>query len=164
MKKRLEIPKEYREELSLMTRNELNSRLRFLEEQANTLVDEAWIDTEKELRTLREECALIVNIIRWHDYESRLKAKRPEVLVITLSSAPKFGERILLLILRTKEERIHIPGDLEEEFKQITAKHGARYAKLWYYKQVAASAWPLICKAVQLGVWASVGEWIRRVF
>jgi hypothetical protein len=74
---------------------------------------------------------------------------------------PSFGERILLLIL-TKEERVNIPGDLEEEFKQITAKHGERYAKLWYYKQVAASAWPLIRKVVKLGLITWVEEWIRR--
>lgn len=75
---------------------------------------------------------------------------------------PQLGERILLLVLSTKEERINIPGDLEEEFKQIAAKHGARYAKLWYYKQVAASAWPMARKAVGWGLLASIGAWIRR--
>lgn len=74
---------------------------------------------------------------------------------------PRFGERILLLILRTREERVNIPGDLEEEFKQIAAKHGARYAKLWYYKQVAASAWPMVRKAVGWGLLASVAKWVR---
>lgn len=74
---------------------------------------------------------------------------------------PQLGERILLLIL-TKDERVNIPGDLEEEFRGIAARHGARYAKLWYYKQVAASAWPMIRKAVRWGLLASVGEWIRR--
>lgn len=76
--------------------------------------------------------------------------------------SPQLGERLLLLIL-TKEERVNIPGDLEEEFKQIAAKHGARYAKLWYYKQVAASAWPMIRKAVRWGLLASIGEWVRRI-
>jgi hypothetical protein len=51
---------------------------------------------------------------------------------------------------------------LEEEFRQIAAKHGARYAKLWYYKQVAASAWPMVRKAVRLGALAWVEEWVRR--
>lgn len=76
---------------------------------------------------------------------------------------PQLGERILLLVLRTKEERVNIPGDLEEEFKQIAAKHGARFAKVWYYKQVAASAWPMIRKGVRWGLLASLGEWIRRI-
>jgi hypothetical protein len=75
--------------------------------------------------------------------------------------APQNGERLLLLIL-TKEERVNIPGDLEEEFKQIATKHGLRYAKLWYYKQVAASAWPMICKMLRWGLLAWVEELIRR--
>lgn len=77
------------------------------------------------------------------------------------TSPPRISERLLLLIM-TKAERANIPGDLEEEFKQIAAKHGARYAKLWYYKQVAASAWPLVRKAVGRGLLASIGAWIRR--
>lgn len=78
------------------------------------------------------------------------------------SPPPQLGERMLLLILRTKEERANIPGDLEEEFAQIAAKHGARFANVWYYKQVAASTWPLVRKAVRWGLLASIGEWIRR--
>ena len=77
------------------------------------------------------------------------------------TSPPSCGERILLLVLRTKEERANIPGDLEEEFKQIAAKHGTRYAKLWYYKQVAASAWPMVRKAIPWGLLASAGAWLR---
>jgi hypothetical protein len=78
------------------------------------------------------------------------------------TGAPQLGERILLLIL-TKEERVNIPGDLEEEFRQIMTKHGVRYAKLWYYKQVAASAWPLMRKAVGWGLLTSLGAWLRRI-
>lgn len=76
------------------------------------------------------------------------------------SSPPAFGECMLLLVL-TKAERVNIPGDLEEEFRGIAAKHGARYAKFWYYKQVAASAWPMIRKAIWMGLLTWVGEWIR---
>lgn len=82
--------------------------------------------------------------------------------VAKASSPPVFGERILLLIL-TKEERVNIPGDLEEEFRGIAAKHSARYAKLWYYKQVAASAWPIMRKAVGWGLLTSIGAWLRRI-
>jgi hypothetical protein len=74
---------------------------------------------------------------------------------------PPFGERLLLLIL-TKEERVNIPGDLAEECKEIAAKHGERYARIWYYKQVAASAWPIIYKAIRWGGLAWAGDWIRR--
>jgi len=91
-----------------------------------------------------------------------LNLRHVEGLMVNKSAAPpQLGERILLLIL-TKEERVNIPGDLEEECRTIAAKHGARYAKLWYYKQVAASAWPLIRKAVGWGLLASIGAWIRR--
>ncbi|MDQ1593257.1 MAG: hypothetical protein QOG71_3884 [Pyrinomonadaceae bacterium] len=69
---------------------------------------------------------------------------------------------MLLLILK-KDERVNIPGDLAEEYGEIAVKHGARFAKVWYYKQVAASAWPMIRKGVRWGVLASVGEWIRRI-
>jgi hypothetical protein len=78
------------------------------------------------------------------------------------TESPRLGERLLLLIL-SKEDRVNIPGDLEEEFAEIATKHGARYAKLWYYKQVAGSAWPMIRKAVGWGLLASIGEWIRRI-
>lgn len=74
---------------------------------------------------------------------------------------PQFGERILIHLL-TKEECITIPGDLAEEYAEIAARHGERYAKLWYYKQLAASALPLIRKVFRWGLLASVGEWIRR--
>lgn len=102
-------------------------------------------------RLLREERDLLAAQIR---FVESLRASE-------VGSSPKLGERLLLLIL-TKEERVNIPGDLEEEYRGIAAKHGARYAKLWYCKQVAASAWPMVRKAVRLGIMAWVGEWIRR--
>ena len=74
---------------------------------------------------------------------------------------PQLGECILLLIL-SKDERINIPGDLAEEFAEIAAGHGEKFAKVWYYKQVIASAYPLIRNAVRWGMLASIGEWIRR--
>ena len=77
------------------------------------------------------------------------------------SSAPRLGERILLLIL-SKEERLNIIGDLTEEYAEIATKHGERFARIWYYKQVATSAWPMIRKAIRWGVLASLGAWIRR--
>jgi hypothetical protein len=77
------------------------------------------------------------------------------------SSPPQFGERMLLLVL-SKDERVNIPGDLAEEYIEIREVHGVRFAKIWYYKQVVASAWPLFWKALKWGVWAYVGTWIRR--
>jgi hypothetical protein len=88
--------------------------------------------------------------------ESKLLEPSPKA-----TTPPQFGERILLFIL-TKDERVNIPGDLAEEFAEIAAKHGARFAKVWYYKQVVASAWPMIRKGVRWGVWAWIGEWLRQ--
>lgn len=78
------------------------------------------------------------------------------------SMPPRLGERLLLLIL-TKEDRINIPGDLAEEFEQIAVMHGNRFAQVWYYKQVAASAWPMIRKGIRWGLFAWVAEWVRRL-
>jgi len=98
--------------------------------------------------------------------ETDVKTVTPHVVDMPSNNPPQtppqVGERLLLLIL-TKQERVNVPGDLEEEYRTIAVKHGARYAKLWYYKQVAESAWPLIRKAVRWGLLASVGEWIRRL-
>jgi len=112
----------------------------------------------EEARLAREE-----NVRRnIKEFELAIERMRLERVSRSNSSIPpQFGERILLLIL-TKEERVNIPGDLEEEYRGIAAKHGVRYAKLWYYKQVVASAWPMIRKVVRWGVLAWVEEWIRR--
>jgi hypothetical protein len=120
---------------------------------------------QEEARLARKEKAKRRN----EEIERKLEELRLELRRLRLERAssrnssipPQFGERILLLIL-TKEERVNIPGDLEEEYRGIAAKHGVRFAKLWYYKQVAASAWPLIRKAIRWGILAWVGEWIRR--
>lgn len=75
---------------------------------------------------------------------------------------PKRAEQLLLLIL-DKKGREYLVGDLREEYAELAAKQGERFAKVWYYKQVTASAWPLIRKAVGWGLLASVGAWIRRI-
>ncbi|MDQ3816210.1 MAG: hypothetical protein M3362_00800 [Acidobacteriota bacterium] len=78
-----------------------------------------------------------------------------------IHTPPQFGERLLLLIL-SKEERANIPGDLAEEYVEIAVKHTEGYARFWYYKQVVASAWPLIRKTLRWGAVMWIGEWIRK--
>ncbi|MDQ3820983.1 MAG: permease prefix domain 2-containing transporter [Acidobacteriota bacterium] len=87
----------------------------------------------------------------------------PTNLVINLGGAapPKRAEQLLLLIL-TNEEREYLVGDLAEEYIDIQSKHGERFAKVWYWKQVIASASPLIRKALRWGLLAWAEEWIRR--
>lgn len=75
---------------------------------------------------------------------------------------PKKGERILLMLL-SKEDRENMIGDLAEEFAGIAARHGTRFAKVWYWRQVAGSAWPLLRKVLRWGLLASAWDIVRRL-
>lgn len=77
------------------------------------------------------------------------------------AETPRAGEFLLYMIL-PRNEREYLIGDLAEEYSQVRSKFGKGAADVWYYKQVAGSAWPLIKKAVRWGVIASAGEWVRR--
>jgi len=86
----------------------------------------------------------------------------------TLISPPKTGEKILYLFL-SKDARKHIPGDLEEEFTAIILpKFGARYARIWYWKQVFSSIVPIIQgRLMKWGAiaWAAkAAEWVSSRF
>jgi hypothetical protein len=75
---------------------------------------------------------------------------------------PRLGEYALFLFL-SKQDRINIPGDLEEEYRHIESKFGARPATIWYYKQVATSIAPLLRKCfIKWVTIAWVEEWVRR--
>jgi hypothetical protein len=57
---------------------------------------------------------------------------------------PKKAEYLLYYLL-TKPDRESIPGDLEEEYRTIIVpKFGPQYARIWYWKQVILSVWPII--------------------
>ena len=56
---------------------------------------------------------------------------------------PKYGERILYLLL-SRKNREYVLGDLEEEYSDIVAKFGPGFARVWYRKQVLASITPMI--------------------
>jgi hypothetical protein len=131
---------------------------RLAPEEKQTHVERSLIE---ELRALEEEASFMLE--ERADTGETLNAILSNSIAKS-SAAPRLGERILLLVLRTKEERVNIPGDLEEEYRGIAAKHGARYAKLWYYKQVVASAWPMVRKAVKWGALAWASALIRRSF
>jgi hypothetical protein len=98
-----------------------------------------------------EEAHAVPQTVESLNDESKLHTRTP----------PRLGERILLLIL-SKDQRINLPGDLAEEYGELAGRHGEGYAKLWYYKQVVASAWPLIYNAARWGVLAWVGRLVRR--
>lgn len=75
---------------------------------------------------------------------------------------PKHGERVLLMLL-SKDERENMIGDLAEEFAKIADKHGARFAKVWYWRQVVESTWPLLKRALRWGLLAYAWDLIRRL-
>lgn len=74
---------------------------------------------------------------------------------------PQLGEKALLMIL-TKEEREYVLGDLAEEFALYQSKYGVRFAKVWYYKQVVSSVWPILRRTLRLGAFVWFAEWLRR--
>lgn len=78
------------------------------------------------------------------------------------SGPPKFGEYLIFMFL-SKQDRINLIGDLEEEYRESQERFGRRPAIFWYYKQVFASIGPVLWKQlVKWGVLAWIGEWIRR--
>ncbi len=75
---------------------------------------------------------------------------------------PPYGERFLYLML-SKEDRENLIGDLAEEFAALQVRHGRKFAKVWYWKQVCGSLLPLIKRVVRWGLLASAVEWFRRL-
>lgn len=71
---------------------------------------------------------------------------------------PRLGEYALFFFL-SKKDRINIPGDLEEEYREIEATFGTRAARIWYYKQVITSVGPLFRKGCLR--WISIA-WVEE--
>jgi hypothetical protein len=74
---------------------------------------------------------------------------------------PTYGERLLYFLL-SKEERKNLIGDLAEEYIELQAKHGLKFARAWYWKQVCGSFFSLAIRAVRWVLYAGVVEWFRR--
>ena len=82
----------------------------------------------------------------------------------------RFAEMLLFLFL-TKEQREHLPADLEEEFRTlILPKFGQRFARFWYWSQVIRSIGPVAGAAVRrwlLHIGGGIGlvkvlDWLRK--
>ena len=56
---------------------------------------------------------------------------------------PKLGHYLLVIFL-PRRDRISLPGDLTEEYKEYLAMFGKRKAEIWYWKQVVTSVAPII--------------------
>jgi hypothetical protein len=79
---------------------------------------------------------------------------------------PKWGERALLMLLKDKDKREYVTGDLQEEYEDILLRHGVKYANLWYWKQVVPSILSLgslrFGSSLRRIAVVLIGEWIRR--
>ena len=72
------------------------------------------------------------------------------------------GEFFLYLFL-SKQERESIEGDLREEYREVLSKFGQRKSRIWFYKQVFTSIWPLLRRALlRWSVLGGIGELIHR--
>jgi hypothetical protein len=77
---------------------------------------------------------------------------------------PPFNAEYLLHFFLRREERDEVIGDLIESYAHILRRFSKRRADIWFYKQVAASLWPLFRRAVMklVGlVW--LGRFLRRL-
>jgi len=81
---------------------------------------------------------------------------------------PVWAEKLLHLVLSTRD-REALPGDLEEEFRTIILpKFGYAYARKWYWTQVLRSVWPLarglaIRIAACAGIWKAIEVALRKI-
>lgn len=84
---------------------------------------------------------------------------------VSQSKTPKFAEFLLCFFLvQSREERENLLGDLQEEYTWFLLRFGRMKARLWVYKQVCTSIWPLLRrKLLKLTVLAGFSEWVRRL-
>lgn len=72
----------------------------------------------------------------------------------------------LLWLFLPREGREAAIGDTNEKFEMMLERFGARRAKLWYWGEVARSAWPLVSylgeRLLKWTFLGSVADWVRR--
>lgn len=78
--------------------------------------------------------------------ESSSAGSQDGISDVPFTHPPACAEKLLYLFLPNRMRKPLI-GDLEEEFRtEIAPKFGARFARVWYWKQVLSSLWPLLCR------------------
>ena len=77
---------------------------------------------------------------------------------------PKLAEYLLYFFL-SRIERENAVGDLVEEYSQtIIPRFGSRWGRIWFYKQVFTSLWPLARRVIlKWAIFGWVAELIRRI-
>lgn len=79
-------------------------------------------------------------------------------------SRPPFNAEYLLYLFLHKDERDSVIGDLIESHAQVVARFNKRRGDIWFYKQVAFSLFPLVCRAVlKIGGLVRLGRVLRRL-
>jgi hypothetical protein len=78
------------------------------------------------------------------------------------SSSPPLIGQFILEILLSRKEADNLIGDLAEDYNEKAIKYGIPKAKIWFWKQVIGSIWPLARRVVPWGVFAWLVEWFRR--
>lgn len=77
---------------------------------------------------------------------------------------PPQSADFLAYIFLSRADRNLLLDDLAEEYPSVVARLGQRGARVYYYKQVLASIWPLIRTAlIKWGAFGWVAELIRRM-
>lgn len=80
----------------------------------------------------------------------------------TKASAPKWGTYLLYLFL-SRQERDGLLGDLEEGYQEVHTRFGTWAARVWYWKQVLTSLWPLLLRAVSTLIKVGALGWIKHL-
>jgi hypothetical protein len=132
--------------------------------KAMGIEEAAWSDTCKYRDEIQEDHKerLRAYSARLHEDLHTLEIRNKRRASARVETPPKFGEYLLYFFL-SKQDRINLLGDLEEDFREVHKKFSRWPAKILYYKQVICSIGPVIWKRLaKWGAIAAVEEWVRR--
>jgi hypothetical protein len=103
-------------------------------------VFESWASNISNL--LLRGLLIIRNLIKFFMSSAKPKGRNGE------NTIPRLAKFLIEIILE-KVDRENILGDLEEEYSERIALRGTLKTKLWFYKQVLFSVWPLFHKEIR---------------
>lgn len=82
-------------------------------------------------------------------------------------SQQPLNAEFLLWLLLPREGREAAIGDTNEKFEMMIERFSSRRAKLWYWGEVARSAWPIVSylgeRFLKWTFLGSVADWVRRI-
>jgi hypothetical protein len=116
---------------------------------------------EKRVRELEAQLRTVVEVRNWRTKD--MTAEQYPALAMERAEPPLRAEKLLTLALPATLIDPVI-GDLGGRFPRIQQRHGARFARVWYWRQVLGCILHLL--PVRVLKWASAGtlvEVVRRV-